>query len=92
VRLMGGFSLSRLPSSLATRSARAPWLELATPHMRRRARGGCIWPGVLERRRGAITDDHRRLIDGTEKTVEGEGEVWRGNSPWVRRNRRWSFI
>lgn len=73
MRLMGGFSLSRLPSSLATRSARAPWLELATPHMRRRARGGCIWPGVLERRRGAITDDHRRLIDGTEK-MGGEKE------------------
>jgi hypothetical protein len=69
-RLTGGSSLSGPPSTLVTRTARAPWPE-----------------PVSVRRRGTSTGDHRRLIDGTEKTGEIEKEVRRGNSPWVGQER-----
>jgi hypothetical protein len=52
------------------------------------AQGGCGWPGGLGT---TARCRHRRLIDGTEGTGEREGEVRRGNSPRVRRNRRWNF-
>jgi hypothetical protein len=93
MRLTSGSSLLGLPSSLAARSARVPWPEPATPHGRRRREAVAVGRGVSVRRHGAGAGagDHRRLIDRTEKTWEREGEVRRGNSPRVRRNRRQSF-
>jgi hypothetical protein len=45
----------------------------------KKARGNCGWPGVSVQWSGAGTGtgDHQRLIDGTEKTGEREGEVRR---------------
>jgi hypothetical protein len=47
--------------------------------------------GISVQWHGTGADDHRRLINGTEKTREREGEVRWGNSPRVRRN-RWQNI
>jgi hypothetical protein len=66
VRLTGGSSFLGLSSSLAARSARVLWPEPATPRGRRRRGAVAVGRGVSVRRLGA--GDHRRLIDGTEKT------------------------
>jgi hypothetical protein len=81
VRLTGGSTLSGLSSSSVARSVRAPWPEPTTPRGRRRRGAVAFGRGVSVRRCGDGADDHQRLIDGTEKTGEREGEVQRGNSP-----------
>jgi hypothetical protein len=47
VRLTGASSLSGLSSSSAACSVRAPWPEPPASRGRRRAWGGCGWPGCL---------------------------------------------
>jgi hypothetical protein len=73
VTLTGGSTLSGLPSSSASRTARAPWLEPTTPRGLRRHGAVAVGRGVLVRWRGTDTGDHRRLIDGTEKSGERRG-------------------
>jgi hypothetical protein len=82
-RLTGGSSLSGPPSTSAVRTARAPWPKPATP--RGRTGHGVAAVGQVDsiRRCGTGTDDHRRLIDGTEEMGEREEKVRQGNSPRV---------
>jgi hypothetical protein len=44
------------------------------------------------RRRGDVAGDHRRLLNGAERTEEREREVRWGNSPWVKRRRQRSSV
>jgi hypothetical protein len=89
---MGGSSLSGPSSTSTARTAQAPWPEPATPCGRRRHGATAVGKATSVRRRGTGTDDHRRLIDGTEKMGEREENVRRGNSPRVgqRRGRDWA--
>jgi hypothetical protein len=73
--------LSGPPSTSAVRTARVPWPEPATPHGRTGHGAAAVGRADSVRRRGTGTDDHRRLIDGTEEMGEREGKVRRGNSP-----------
>jgi hypothetical protein len=82
-RLMGGSSLLGPPFTSAVRTARAPWPEPVTPHGRTGHGAAAVGRADSVRRRGTRTDDHRRLIDGTEEMGEREEKVRRGNSPRV---------
>jgi hypothetical protein len=82
-RLTGGSSLSRPLSTSAVRMARAPWLEPVTPRGRTGHGAAAVGRADSVRWCGTRTDDHRRLIDGTEEMGEREEKVRRGNSPRV---------
>jgi hypothetical protein len=82
-RLTSGSSLSGLPSTSALRIARAPRPEPATPRGRTGHEAAAVGGADSVRRRGTGTDDHRRLIDGTEEMGEREEKVRWGNSPRV---------
>jgi hypothetical protein len=49
------------------RTARAPWPEPATPRGRTGHGAAAVGRADSFRRRGTGTNDHRRLIDGTEE-------------------------
>jgi hypothetical protein len=82
-RLTGGSSLSGSPSTSEVRTARAPWPEPATPRVRTGHGAAAVGRADSVRRREIRTDDHRRLIDGTEEMGGREEKVRRGNSPRV---------
>jgi hypothetical protein len=75
----GGSLLSRLPSTSATCSARAPWPESVTSCGQRRTRGG------------AGAGDRLWLINGARRTGERERELRPEYSPRVKRERWRSF-
>jgi hypothetical protein len=82
-RLTNGSSLSGPPSTSAVRMARVPWPEPVTLRGKTGHEAAAVGQADSVRRRGTGTDDHRRLIDGTEEMGEREEKVRRGNSPQV---------
>jgi hypothetical protein len=81
--LTGESSLSGTSSTSAVRTSRAPWPEPATPRGRTGHEAAAVGRADSVRWCGTGTDDHRRLIDGTEEMGEREEKVRRGNSPRV---------
>jgi hypothetical protein len=72
--LTGGSSLSGPPSPSVVRAARAPWPKPATPRGRTWHGAGAVGWADLVRQRGTRTDDHQRLIDGTEEMGRKKGK------------------
>jgi hypothetical protein len=62
------------------RTTRAPWPEPVTPRGRTGHGAAAVGRADSVRQRGTETDDHRRLIDGTEEMGEREEKVRWGNS------------
>jgi hypothetical protein len=64
---MGGSSLLGPPSTSAVRTAQAPWPEPTTPRGQTGHEVAAVGRADSVRWRGTGTDDHQRLIDGTEE-------------------------